>query len=61
MNTNHEIRYSSHFEDVKKYKDEPNNLVEKDPKKKNEGFWNTVMQLAPGTYHVENGQIVKDN
>jgi len=49
------------FEDIKKYKDETDNLVERYPKKKNEEFWNTVMRLAPGTYHIENGQIVKDH
>jgi hypothetical protein len=51
------------IDDVRKYLRERDNFVEqenKDSQKKNTGFWNTVMNLGTGTYHVTNGQIVKD-
>jgi len=47
--------------DVRKYLRERDNYVEqdnKDNKKKDEDFWNTVKNLGAGTYHVVNGHIV---
>ena len=46
--------------DVRKYSEERSNYVEQKPSKKNGEFWNQVMNLGSGSYHIVNSQIVKD-
>ena len=50
------------IEDIKKFRAsfEENNKDTEKNKKENEAFWNQVINLAPGSYHIVNGKVVKD-